>query len=151
MSKKKVQIFLIFHSHSIHSIRCACSVQLGFITRAFLQLYDVTTGNLHWFFLLVFHRNPMYFLSDLQLYSAETFLINAVRSDVVLLEFINSIYAVSWKIGMANPSYLFGREISTISLSLHMWHSVAADRNLFLIVLSTGSSKWWMFGMVLRK
>ena len=64
-AKKKVQIFVISHSHSIHSIRSACSVRLVFFTRAFLQLHDVTTGNLHWFFFLVFHRNPMYFLSGL--------------------------------------------------------------------------------------
>ena len=53
---------------------------------------------------------------------------------------------------MANPPYLAGREISTLSLSLHMWHLVVtAGTNLFLIVLSRGSNKWWMFGMVLRK
>ena len=47
--------------------------------------------------------------------------------------------------------YQVEREISTISLSLHKWHPVTAVINLFHIVLSKGSSKWRMFGMVLRK
>ena len=41
-------------------------------------------------------------------------------------------------IGMANPPYLVGREISTLSLPLRKWHS-------------RGSSKWRMFGMDLKK
>ena len=52
---------------------------------------------------------------------------------------------------MANPPYLVGREITTLSLSLHMWHPVTAGIDLLLIVLSKGGSKWRMFGMVLRK
>ena len=49
------------------------------------------------------------------------------------------------------PPYLVGREISTLSLSLIMWPPVTAEINLFLAVLSRGSTKWWMFGIVLRK
>ena len=47
--------------------------------------------------------------------------------------------------------YQVEREISTISFPLHKWHPVTAGINLFHIVLSKGSSKWRMFGMVLRK
>ena len=71
---------------------------------------------------------------------------------MILLEFINSIFAVSLNIGMASdPPYLVGREISTFPLSFHMWHPVTPGINLFQIVLSRGSSKWQMFGMVLTK
>ena len=52
---------------------------------------------------------------------------------------------------MANPPYLVGKEIVTRSLSLHMWHPFTAGTDLFLIVLSRSSSKWQMFGMVLKK
>ena len=52
---------------------------------------------------------------------------------------------------MANPPYQVGREIITLSLSLRKWYPVTARMNLFQIVLSRGSSKWRMFGMVLRK
>ena len=51
---------------------------------------------------------------------------------------------------MANSPYLVGREISTVSLSLDMWHPFTAGITLFLIAFSRGSSKWRMFGMVLR-
>ena len=70
---------------------------------------------------------------------------------MILLEFINSISAVSGNIGMVNPPCLVSREISTLSLSLQMWHPFTAGINLFLIVLSRDSSKWEMFGMVLRQ
>ena len=90
-------------------------------------------------------------LDYLWFYCTVTFLINAVSSDVILLEFINWVSAVSLNIGMANPPYLFDRKIATLSLSLHMWHLVTAGINLFLIVFSRSSSKWWMFGKVLRK
>ena len=76
----------------------------------------------------------------------------AESSDVILLEFINSISSASLNIGMANdPQYLVGRAISTISLSLHVWNPVTAGINLFQVVLSRGSSEWRMFGIVLRK
>ena len=52
---------------------------------------------------------------------------------------------------MGNLPYLVSREISTLPLSLHMWHPVTVEINLFLIVISRGSSKWRMFGTVLRK
>ena len=52
---------------------------------------------------------------------------------------------------MANPPYLIDRGISTLSLLWHMWHPVTAGINLFQIVLSRSSSKWWVFEMVLRK
>ena len=59
---------------------------------------------------------------------------------MILLEFINSIplfhEILEW------PIHLASREISTLSLSLHKWHLVTAGINLFLIVLSKGSSKW---------
>ena len=59
---------------------------------------------------------------------------------MTLLEFINSIplfHKISeW------PIHLASREISTLSLSLHKWHLVTAGINLFLIVLSKGSSRW---------
>ena len=42
-------------------------------------------------------------------------LISVVSSDVILVEFINSIRAVSRNIEMANPPYLVGRKISTLS------------------------------------
>ena len=90
-------------------------------------------------------------LDYLWLCRAVNFFINAVSSDVILLEFINLISAVSWNIGMVNPPYLVGTEIRILSLSLHMWHPVTAGINFFLIVLSRGSSKWRMFGMVFRK
>ena len=67
---------------------------------------------------------------------------------MILLEFINSISA---NIGMANPSYLVGREMSTLSVTLHIWHPVIAGIKLFLIVLSRSSSKWRMYGIVLGK
>ena len=70
---------------------------------------------------------------------------------MILLEFINSVFTILLNIGMANPPYLVGKEINTLSLSLHIWHPVTAGIILFLIVFSTGSSKWWMFGMVPRK
>ena len=41
---------------------------------------------------------------------------------------------------MTNPPYLVGREISALSLSLHIWHPVTAGINLLLIVLPRGSS-----------
>ena len=52
---------------------------------------------------------------------------------------------------MVNTPYLVSRETSTLTFSLHMWSPVTAGINLFLIVLSRGSSKWQMFRMVLRK
>ena len=71
---------------------------------------------------------------------------------MILLDFINSISAASLNIGMANgPQYLVGRATSTHSLSLDMWHPVTAGINLFQVVLSAGSCKWRMFGIVLRK
>ena len=89
-AKKKVQIHLTSHSHSVHSIRSACSVQPGYITRAFLQLYDVITGNLHWFFLLVFHRNLMYFLS---VFKTQYFVpLCIVLAFVLALFFLRSIF-----------------------------------------------------------
>ena len=48
---------------------------------------------------------------------------------------------------MANLPYLAGREITTISLSLHMWNPVTAG----IKPVFRGSSKWWVFGTVLRK
>ena len=52
---------------------------------------------------------------------------------------------------MSNPPYVVGREISSVSLSLHMWLPTEVEINLFLIVFSRGSSKRKMFGMVVRK
>ena len=52
---------------------------------------------------------------------------------------------------MVNPLYLVGKEISTLSLSLQMWPQVTAGINLFQIDLSRGSTKWRMFGIILRK
>ena len=52
---------------------------------------------------------------------------------------------------MPNPPYVVGREISSVSLSLHMWPPIEVEINLSLIVFSRGSSKRKMFGMVLRK
>ena len=83
-----------------------------------------------------------FFISVLSFFRLSSIISYAVSSDVILLEFINSI---------ANPSYQVGREISTLSLSLREWHPVTAGITLFQIVLSRGSSRWWMFGVVLRK
>ena len=77
-------------------------------------------------------------------------LINAVSSDVIFLEFINSISAVSWNIRMRNQSYLVGREIGTLPLTLPMWPPVTDGINFFGIFLSRGSNKCRMFGMFPR-
>ena len=96
-----------------------------------------------------------FFTSVLSFFRLSLILSYAVSSDVILMEFITSVSAVlrcsAWNIGIANPPYLVGRKISTLSLSLHMWHTVTAGINLFQIVLSGGSSIWRVFGMVLRK
>ena len=52
---------------------------------------------------------------------------------------------------MANPSYLVGSGVSTLSLSLDIWPPVTAGINLFLIVLSRGSGKWRILRIFLRK
>ena len=96
-----------------------------------------------------------FFTSVLSFFRLSLILSYAVSSDVILLEFITSVSAVlrcsAWNTGIANPRNLVGRKISTLSLSLHTWHTVTAGINLFQIVLSGGSSIWRMFGMVLRK
>ena len=109
----------------------------------------ISSVNLSMIFL--YSTSTDFFISFLSFFRLYSIILYAVSSDVILLEFINSISAVSWIIGMANPPYLVGREVSTLSLSLHIWHPDTAGMNWFQLVLSRGSSQWRMFGMVLRK
>ena len=88
-------------------------------------------------------------LSTITFYSKH-FCVNDVSSDFVGVNKFNFHCFIKYWNGQSTvPGG--GRQISTLSLPLHMWHPVAAGINLFPIVLSRGSSKWRMFGMVLRK
>ena len=59
-------------------------------------------------------------------------------ADISFIQFPLFHEILEWSI---HRSYLVGREISTLSLALHIGHAVTAGINLFLIVLSRGSSK----------
>ena len=121
-------------------------VRFDIFTRRF-SLSSISVVNLSMTFL---YFSPIEFLSQFWV-SLSSITSYAVSSDVILLDFRNSILAVSWNIGMVNPPYLVGREISTLSLSLQTWYPVASGINLFQIVFARGSSKWRMFGVALEK
>ena len=121
-------------------------VRFDIFTRRF-SLSSISVVNLSMTFL---YFSPIEFLSQFWV-SLSSITSYAVSSDVILLDFGNSILAVSWNIGIVNSPYLVGREISTLSLSLQMWYPVASGINLSQIVFAGGSSKWRMFGMVLKK
>ena len=67
-AKKKVQILLI-PTPSIRPTGLFISASLHVLSSKLFPIVWRHTTNLHWFFLLVFHRNPTYFLSVLILAS----------------------------------------------------------------------------------
>ena len=109
-------------------------VSIDVSTRRF-SLSFISVVNLSMAF-LYFYFYWLFFISVLSFFRLFSVVPYAVSSGVILLEFINSLYVVSWNIGMANQPHLVRREISTLSLSLHMWHPVTTRINLFQIYLS---------------
>ena len=77
--------------------------------------------------------------------------IRLVSSSVILrgLWYLTSAYL--WKIRIANPPYLVGKDSNLRSSSLHIRPPVIAGRNQFRMVFSTVISKLLISGIVLLK
>ena len=69
---------------------------------------------------------------------------------VIILEFLYSKFAVSWKNSIFNPPYHAGNDYSIFSLSEQIWPPVIAGMNFYRIVCSNGSSNS-LLGMMQMK
>ena len=74
-----------------------------------------------------------------------------VSSVVILRELLYLTLACSWKIGIANPPYLVGKDSNLRSSSLHKRPPVIARMNRFQMVSSIGINKLLISGIVLIK
>ena len=64
---------------------------------------------------------------------------------------VESTSTCSWKIGIANPPYLVGKGSNFHSFSLHVRPPVIVAMSWFQMVVSIGSNKWLILGIVFMK
>ena len=89
--------------------------------------------------------------SSSTVYSISWTVMSAIGSVVILSELLYPTLACSWKIGIANPPYLVGKDSNLRSSSLYTHPSVIADMDQFRMVSSIGMNKLQISEIVLMK
>ena len=136
-AKKKVQILLI-STPSIRPTGLFISASSHVLSSKLFPIVWRHTTNLHWFFLLVFHRNPMYFLSGLLQFKNEHSLLLLRHNPCYRI----IVYIIFDAISVTTKNYLPYCASNKKSIICKIWASNSDWLKRYLSFMSKGGTAW---------